>query len=128
MHFTGTGTPYSYSYDVLALGASPSTGPINGFTLGGLPLYSFNLAWIEQPSWHNFLDSIALPNSLPTFVGQVTLSLGTLDADGRASDRVFFNSLTVTPVPLPGAAMLFMSSLFGLVTGARLRKRGNLTA
>lgn len=122
--------PYPDLYDLLLLRGGQPSAPINGFTLGNLPLSSVRLFWIEAliPNTPDFLPNDALPDSLPSFSGRLALDFGASDASNIGSERVFFEGLRVTPVPLPGALMLLMSGMFTLFAGARVRRRGNLAA
>jgi hypothetical protein len=115
--------------DLFLLENRPDIAPINGFTLGPLPLYRVRLFWVAQAIGNapDFLSSNDLPNSPPNFSGRLALDFGTADANGLTSDMVFFDGLTVTAVPLPGTAVLLMSGMFTLF-GARFRRRGNLAA
>ena len=105
-----------------------------GISLEGLPLVTARLFWIESLGPPNptpdFLTSGDLPDSLPTLSGRFALDFVNKDTSGNVTGltTAFFYGLTVTPAPVPPAAvpepsMLALLSLAGLALIAVVRRR-----
>jgi PEP-CTERM motif len=110
--------------------ASSSTRNIDGFSIGGYALTNVRLFWIETQQTPalipDFLSSTDLPSSPPSFSGRLALDFSN-SSTGAAAGSVFFDGLTVTPVPEPETYAMLLAGL-GLLGVAAYRRRDSQLA
>lgn len=101
--------------------SSPAYTSLQGFSLGDYTLVSM-VAYAVGPN--TFLSNQSLPSTLTNAIGGNTgLNLSFQDSTGTYRTATFWNG-TVTAVPLPTSALLFLSGLVGLgANAARKLKR-----
>lgn len=124
----GNNLPAQGGNDFLMLSAEPGLGTgthnISGFSIAGYTLVNVRLFWIQgQLGIGDFVDSDAMPATLPTFNGRLALDfVPTASPDGPLS-FVFFDGLTVTAVPEPASAALLAAGVAGLLVTVKRRRR-----
>jgi hypothetical protein len=117
--------PVTTFVDFLQLNTQ-STTPTNGFTINGYTLKHVRMFWIENQRVPDlvpdFLANQNLPAVLPHFQGRLALDFVPVGPDANApTTAVFFDGLTVTPVPEPETYAMLLAGL-GLL-GFRVRRR-----
>jgi len=117
-----------------AIEANATPRNLSGFATGGYTLANVRMFWIEGDTTPelipDFLSSNAMPSALPSFHGRLALDFvppGAMlpIAQGDPVLRVFFNGLTVTPVPEPATTALLLAGLAGFRIAARRRPRAD---
>jgi len=83
---------------------------LTGFDIGGFSLVNVRMFWIEgQNGITDFLDDQTLPPVLPSFPGRLAFDF--IDSSGAPAQSVFFNGLSVSPVPEPSTYSMLLAGL-----------------
>lgn len=113
--------------DFLGLNTQSQT-PMTGFDLGGYTLRNVRMFWIEGQRVPDlvpdFLANQNLPGVLPAFDGMLALDFAPLGSSLTApTAAVFFNGLSVAPVPEPDTYAMLLAGLGLLAFHARRATR-----
>ena len=124
---TGVGNEtFAPGLDFLQLNTQSMT-PIVGFSVGGYTLANVRMFWIEgqltPETIPDFLADQNLPGQLPGFHGRLALDFVPTGSPSGAQSFVFYDGLTVTPVPEPETYAMLLAGLGLLAFNARRRQR-----
>ncbi len=117
--------PTTTNVDFFQLNTQSQT-PTVGFSLGGYTLRNVRMFWIEGQQVPElvpeFLSNQSLPGVLPGFQGRLALDFSSTDNPSGPQSFVFFDGLTVTPVPEPETYAMLLAGLGLLGFAAQRRK------
>jgi hypothetical protein len=109
--------------------ASPNPHNISGFDVGGYTLVNVRMFWFEGGYMPELVpdltDNQALPAALPSFHGRLALDFVPTGNTNLSyvPASVFFDGLTVTPVPEPETYAMLLAGLGMLGFVARRRRQ-----
>lgn len=102
-----------------------STTPIVGFSVGGYTLANVRMFWIEGQQTPgtipDFLSDQSLPGVLPGFHGRLALDFVPTGNPSGPQSYVFYDGLSVAPVPEPETYAMLLAGLGLLGLTARRR-------